>query len=87
MEYRKQILYREFTDYSADILALQEVEEKFFQNELLPFFETVGMTGVYSTLNARRLISYQFQMGRETTRAFFDFLFLISLVKSENFLM
>ena len=54
MEYRKQILYREFLDYNADILALQEVEDKFYHNELLPFMKLHGLNGVYSTQNARR---------------------------------
>ncbi|KAK7113661.1 hypothetical protein V1264_012910 [Littorina saxatilis] len=45
MDYRRQLLLKEITGYNADIICLQEVDRKVFENELLPSLDLLGYTG------------------------------------------
>ncbi|PVD39383.1 hypothetical protein C0Q70_02013 [Pomacea canaliculata] len=45
MDYRRQLLLKEITGYNADVVCLQEVDRKVFENELLPSLDMLGFTG------------------------------------------
>lgn len=36
-----------FSGYNADIICLQEVDQRIFFEDLCPFLETVGLKGIY----------------------------------------
>ena len=54
MDYRKQILYKEFLDYNASVYSLQEVELSFYETQLRPFFERLEYYGLFSTPDGSR---------------------------------
>ncbi|XP_061169849.1 2',5'-phosphodiesterase 12-like [Saccostrea echinata] len=47
IDYRKQLLLKEILGYNADIICLQEVDEKVFDRYLLPALQINGFSGVY----------------------------------------
>ncbi|GAB6028344.1 hypothetical protein CHUAL_002515 [Chamberlinius hualienensis] len=47
IDYRKQLLLKEIIGYNADIVCLQEVDQKVFQSDLQPAFQHRGMTGLF----------------------------------------
>lgn len=44
-EYRKQLVVSEVVRYNADVICLQEVDEKAFTEHFLPHFSTHGERG------------------------------------------
>lgn len=47
MEYRKQLLLKELLGYNADVLCLQEVDEKIFKHDLGPVLGANGLQGIH----------------------------------------
>lgn len=45
MDYRKYLLLKELTGYNADIICLQEVDNKVYLDDLLEYFERLGFQG------------------------------------------
>ncbi len=41
--YRRNLIQRELARYAADIVCLQEVETRVFEEELTPFFSEMGL--------------------------------------------
>ncbi|XP_034231600.1 2',5'-phosphodiesterase 12 [Thrips palmi] len=47
IDYRKQLFMKEILGYNADIICLQEVDERVFENDLQPILGLEGYTGVF----------------------------------------
>jgi 2',5'-phosphodiesterase len=47
IDYRKQLFLKEILGYNADLICLQEVDEKIFDLDLVPSLEERGLTGVH----------------------------------------
>ena len=47
IDYRKQLLIKEILGYNTDVMCLQEVDEKVFENDLRPILSLQGYTGVF----------------------------------------
>lgn len=45
IDYRKQLFVRELLGYNADLMCLQEVDEKIFKYDLVPVFDYRRMDG------------------------------------------
>lgn len=48
IDYRKQLLLKEILGYNADIFAMQEVDFKVFDGDMLPFLAEQSMSGVHN---------------------------------------
>lgn len=48
LDYRKSLYLKEIAGYNADIVCLQEVDRGVFNDDLVPFLSTVGLTGVFN---------------------------------------
>lgn len=49
IDYRKQLILKELAGYNADLICLQEVDKKVFENDLLPALSLLGFDGVLRT--------------------------------------
>ncbi|CAH2066567.1 unnamed protein product, partial [Iphiclides podalirius] len=47
IDYRKQLIMKELQGYNADIICLQEVDNKVYINNLKPFLEVEGLQGLF----------------------------------------
>ncbi|CAG5021619.1 unnamed protein product [Parnassius apollo] len=47
IDYRKQLILKELQGYNADIICLQEVDSKVFNNSLQPFLGSEGFSGLF----------------------------------------
>ncbi len=47
IDYRKLLIAKELLGYNADIIALQEVDEKVFKGDLVPVLDQVGFEGAF----------------------------------------
>ncbi|XP_035223948.1 2',5'-phosphodiesterase 12-like [Stegodyphus dumicola] len=48
LEYRKQLFLKEILGYNADIICLQEVDQKVFHDDLVPVLSTTGLKGTFN---------------------------------------
>lgn len=48
VEYRKQLYLKEIIGYNADILCLQEVDKRIFQDDLMPVLACNGLKGIFN---------------------------------------
>ncbi|KZC13699.1 2',5'-phosphodiesterase 12 [Dufourea novaeangliae] len=51
MDYRKLLILKELRGYNADIICLQEVENKVFENDLLPALSILNYSGICNLKN------------------------------------
>ncbi|XP_066594023.1 2',5'-phosphodiesterase 12-like isoform X2 [Prorops nasuta] len=49
IDYRIKLVFKELTGFKADIICLQEVDEKIFNNDLVPVLSILNYDGVYNT--------------------------------------
>lgn len=54
IDYRKQLFMKELIGYNADLMCLCEVDDKIFDLDLTPVFESKGMTGTFQVKGTTR---------------------------------
>ncbi|XP_014603536.1 PREDICTED: 2',5'-phosphodiesterase 12 [Polistes canadensis] len=52
MNYRKQLILKELIGFNSDIICLQEVDNKIYENDLVPNLSLLGYKSVFNTKNS-----------------------------------